>query len=180
MIDYYSMDTSPRKFESDYDGYDMNAGGIATKERPVKKEKYVKNKKKINNQSKAKVNTRETKKSTIKVIDIVICFAVLITICYRYALVNISFEEKENLKKSYAAVQKQNEQLKVTIEQKMNVSTIEQEAKEKLGMQKLDNNQKVYVNLEKSDYIESAVDKSDVNENQTWWSKLLKDLFKIK
>lgn len=173
MIDYYGIETSPRKLEPDYV--------------PVRKQinrtiktSQVKKVNKVNNQSNTVKKVKNVKHTTIKIVDIIICFAILLLISYRYALINISFEEKEKLKKSYVAVQKQNEQLKVMIEQKMNVSTIEKEAKEKLGMQKLDNNQKVYVNLEKTDYIESSSQKKVVNQSQTWWSKLIKDVFKIK
>ena len=170
MIDYYGVETSPRKLEPEY----------VPVRKTVNRSTKTNQLNKVNNQSKQVNKAKNVKNTTIKIVDIVICFAILLIISYRYALINVSFEEKEKLKKSYAAVQKQNEQLKVSIEQKMNVSTIEQEAKEKLGMQKLDNNQKVYVNLEKTDYIESSSQKKVVNQNQTWWSKLIKDIFKIK
>ena len=77
-------------------------------------------------------------------------------------------------------MKKQNEQLQVSIEQQMNINKIEQEAKEKLGMQKLDNSQKVYVSLDKEDYIEAPINNIETQKTETWWSKLLKDLFKIK
>lgn len=175
MIDYYGIETSPRKLEPDYIPVRKQTSTTKTT-----KTSQIKKVNKINNQSNKANKVKNAKNTTIKIVDIVICFAILLLISYRYALINTSFEEKEKLKKSYAAIQKQNEQLKVTIEQKMNVSTIEKEAKEKLGMQKLDNNQKVYVNLEKTDYIESSSQKKVVSQNQTWWSKLIKDIFKIK
>ena len=62
----------------------------------------------------------------------------------------------------------------------MNINLIEQEAKEKLGMKKLNNDQKVYVSLDKEDYTESSVKKEESDENsESWWSKLLKDLFNL-
>ncbi len=165
MIDYYGIETSPRKLEPEY----------APARKTTKIKQVSKAKAKVNQKAKVK----NTKSTTIKIIDVAVCFAVLLVISYRYALINSSFEEKESLKKNLANVQKQNEQLKVSIEQKLNVNTIEQEAKEKLGMQKLDNNQKVYVNLQKSDYIEVASKKDTSLRSQTWWSKLLKDLLNI-
>ncbi len=42
-------------------------------------------------------------------------------------------------------LQKENEQLKVNIENSLNLNNIEKAAKEKLGMKKLDNNQKTYM-----------------------------------
>jgi len=165
VIDYYGIETSPRKLEPEY----------APARKTTKIKQVPKAKAKVNQKAKVK----NTKSTTIKIIDVAVCFAVLLVISYRYALINLSFEEKESLKKNLANVQKQNEQLKVSIEQKLNVNTIEQEAKEKLGMQKLDNNQKVYVNLQKSDYIEVASKKDTSLRSQTWWSKLLKDLLNI-
>ncbi len=134
----------------------------------------------------AKRQKAERRKTLIKIFDITVCFAMLMLISYRYATIDAKFKEKENLKKELASVQKENEQLKVNIEKQMNLNAIEQEAKEKLGMQKLDNNQKIYVNLNKSDYIEPAQTVSNKEETsssqmieETWWSKMLKDLFKI-
>lgn len=132
--------------------------------------------KKIKQEAKA-----QTRRYAKKFLIVGYVFAVLLLISYRYAVINTTFSEKEKLKTELASIQKQNEQLKVNIEQGMNINTIEQEAKEKLGMQKLDNNQKVYISIPKKDYTESSV-KKDVteDENETWWSKLFKDVFNIK
>ena len=69
----------------------------------------------------------------------------LLTISYRYSLINTRFSEKESLKSELADLQKQNAQLQLSIETGTNINNIEQQAKEKLGMKKLDNSQKVYV-----------------------------------
>ena len=81
------------------------------------------------------------------------------------------------MKSTLAQIQKVNAQLQVNIEQGMNINTIEQAAQEKLGMQKLDNNQKVYVNLPKKDYVESSASRVIKNEeDESWWQKLLNTL----
>ena len=143
--------------------------------------RIVGDKNNVSNKDKIRKSAMERKKNIIRIFDVIICFLMLMLISYRYATINANFRQKENLKKELASIQKENEQLKVNIEKQMNFNAIEQEAKEKLGMQKLDNNQKVYVNLNKSDYIEPSESASNT-ENQkeeTWWCKLLKDLFKI-
>lgn len=165
MIDYYEYETSPRKIEPEYSS-------------EVKQHKKVKTKSRAKKNKHTKVS--ESKKNATRILYLAIGFAVLFTISYRYTLINASFSEKENLKSKLADIQKQNQQLKVSIEQGMNINLVEQQAKERLGMQKLDNNQKVYINLEKSDYVESSVINSTDNEVESWWSKLLKDLFNIK
>jgi cell division protein FtsL len=66
--------------------------------------------------------------------------------------------EKKKLEGQLAEILKQNEQLEVKIEGATNMKTISEEAKEQLGMQKVDNQQKVYVDLDKSDYIKPSND----------------------
>ena len=166
MIDYYNYDTSPRKIDPTYDE--------VVKTKQTRNE----NRSKVKKQQQNKVS--QIKNNITNIFYLLIGFSILLTISYRYAVINSSFTEKESLKDELAELQKSNQQLKVSIEQGTNINTIEQEAKEKLGMQKLDNNQKVYINLDKSDYVESSIDLQSENELETWWSKLLKDIFNIR
>ena len=160
MIDYYEYETSPRKIEPDY-------------ERPrTKKTATQKKSKKVQNKA-----IRESRKTAKYIIEIAIAFAVLLTISYRYSLINTRFSEKENLKSQLADIQKQNAQLQLSIETGTNINNIEQQAKEKLGMKKLDNNQKVYVSLPKEDYVESSTEQVETGEDETWWQALINDLF---
>mgnify|MGYP003442029320 FL=1 len=79
-----------------------------------------------------------------------------------------------------AAVEKENSQLELAIESSLNLSNVEQQAKELLGMQKLTNQQIVYVNLEKDDHIEVAAENVKIEE-ETFFDKILntvKSLFK--
>ena len=92
------------------------------------------------------------------VLTAIIAFAVCLGIVYQYSLVNASFMEKKKLEGQLAEILKQNEQLEVKIEGATNMKTISEEAKEQLGMQKIDNQQKVYVDLDKSDYIKPSND----------------------
>jgi cell division protein FtsL len=92
------------------------------------------------------------------VLTAIIAFAVCLGIVYQYSLVNASFMEKKKLEGQLAEILKQNEQLEVKIEGATNMKTISEEAKEQLGMQKVDNQQKVYVDLDKSDYIKPSND----------------------
>ena len=68
--------------------------------------------------------------------------------------------------------------MQVTIENSLNLSNIEKQAKEKLGMQKLTNKQTVYVSLPKKDYIESATEKVEISDNnENWFQKLVDKIF---
>ena len=160
MIDYYEYETSPRKIDPDY-------------ERPnLKKTNTQKKSKKAQNKS-----VKESRKTVKYIIEIALAFAVLLTISYRYSLINTKFAEKENLKTQLQDLQKQNAQLQLSIETGTNINNIEQQAKEKLGMKKLDNSQKVYVSLPKEDYVESSTEQVETGEEETWWQALINDLF---
>jgi len=156
MVGYYEYETSPRKT------YD------STREIKENAKKVRAIKTKVNSKS------NQIRKTAKAIVAIGFIFAILLLISYRYALINTKLSEKENLKSQLLELEKQNTQLQVMIEQGMNISEIEQEAKEKLGMQKLDNSQKNYVCLDKKDYVESS---SIANRsNDSWLDKLIKTL----
>lgn len=102
------------------------------------------------------VNSRHRTRNIV--LTAILTFAVCLGIVYQYSLVNASFMEKKKLEGQLAEILKQNEQLEVKIEGATNMKTISEEAKEQLGMQKIDNQQKVYVDLDKSDYIKPSND----------------------
>ena len=103
-----------------------------------------------------KVNSKHKTRNII--LTAIIAFAVCMGIVIQYSFVNASFMEKKKLEGQLAEILKQNEQLEVKIEGATNMKTISEEAKEQLGMQKVDNQQKVYVDLDKSDYIKPSND----------------------
>ena len=63
--------------------------------------------------------------------------------------------------------------MRVNLENSMNLSNIKKMAEEKLGMQKLDSSQKVYVSLDKKDYVESASEEVVMEEEKSWFEQLL-------
>ena len=76
-----------------------------------------------------------------------------------------------------ATLQKENQQTQVLIESNLNLKKIEEEAKSKLGMQRLTNDQKIYMNLPKKDYVQSSTDKAKTTEEKNWLDKIM-DKFK--
>ena len=103
----------------------------------------------------------------------------LFTISYRHSLINEEYNKKESIKSQVSAVQKENEQLKVSIENSLNLNSVAKAAEDKLGMQKLDNNQKIYLNLQKKDYVESASEEVIIDDDASWIEKLLQKLTQI-
>lgn len=122
--------------------------------------------------------SKEQKKKQIKVtLTVIAIFILLLTISYRNSQINESFNEVQTLKKELASLEKENEQLRVNIENGLNLNTIEKLAKEKLGMQKLTNKQTVYVSLPKKDYVESASEEVIIEEKENWFTKIINKIF---
>ena len=55
----------------------------------------------------------------------------------------------------------------MSIENGLNLNNLEQEAKEQLGMQKLNPKQTIYVTLPKTDYIEPAAEEVIIEEQNS-------------
>lgn len=163
----YQYETSPRKLEPQYE---------------PRKNPYEKKKSSV--QRKTKNNSKNMKKKQLKprvklLSYIAIAFAILFAMIYQNSLITENFKEKESLKKQLGVIEKENEQLKVNIEKTLNLNNVEQSAKEMLGMQKLDNSQKVYINLPKKDYIESNTEEVIMEEGTTFWQKVIKNISKF-
>ena len=167
----YQYETSPRKLEpeyaprkNDYKGKKSTARKTVAKETKISQRKLQ----------------EERKKHRKMIMYVILAFSVLFAISYRNAQIDESFEKVQDYKKELAAVEKENSQLELTIESSLNLSNIEQQAKELLGMQKLTNQQIVYVNLEKDDHIEAAAESVNIEE-ETFIDKvinIIKSLFK--
>lgn len=160
----YEYETSPRKLEPDI------RRRTQTKKRKLKVvEDLPRQDVKI-----SKGQKKRQRKLTLVVMGI---FVLLLTISYRNSQINEKFNEVQSMKKELSSLQKENEQLKVSIESSLNLNTIEKLAKEKLGMQKLTNKQTVYVTLPKKDYVESASEEVVTKEEKSWFQQLIDKIF---
>ena len=164
MATKYQYETSPRKLESDIRKEKKKTNIKIVKDLPKQDVKLSKEQK------------RKHRKATLLVMAI---FAVLFTISYRNTQINEKFTEIQDLRSQLSSLQKENEQLQVTIENSLNLSNREKQAKEKLGLQKLTNKQTVYVSLPKKDYIESATEKVEISDNneENWFEKIVDKFF---
>ena len=161
----YQYETSPRKIEPDY--------------RKSKKRKKVRIKvlEDLPRQNVKISKERRQKKRTLT-LTVIALFFLLLTISYRNSQINEKFSNVQNLKQELSSLEKENEQLKVGIENSLNLNTIEKLAKEKLGMQKLTNKQTLYVDLPKKDYTEPATEKI-IKEEKSWFEEFVGKLFKL-
>ena len=103
-------------------------------------------------------------------------FLVLLTISYRNSLITERFNEIQDKKQELSAIEKTNGQTEVSIESSLNLKNLEKSAKKKLGMQKLENDQKVYVTLPKKDYTESATPEVETESNSNWLKELIEKI----
>ncbi len=158
----YQYSTSPRKLEPEYI--------------PQKRKQKIRVVEDLPRQ-KVKVSQAQKKRKRQLTLIVIAIFALLLTISYRNSQINEKFSEMQGLKKELSSLQKENEQLKVSIENSMNYATIEKIAKEKLGMQKLTNKQIMYVTLPKKDYVESASEKVVIEEEKNWFENFVDKIF---
>lgn len=164
----YEYGTNPRKIEPDYKrGKKQNKNDVKTR---IKRNEEVRK----------QAMKLEKKKHQKNVALVVAIFLILLAISYRNSLINEKFNEIQNKKTELSSIEKTNGQLQVSIEESVNLSSIEQAAKDRLGMKKPDNDQKVYVELEKKDYVETATEeiKEDTKDSNKWYEKILDKIFK--
>lgn len=162
----YQYGTSPRKVEPDYTPYPKKT---AQPQRKQAQKQAIRKKAKQN----VKAKNQEKRKKARIIGYVAVIFGVLLAISYRNSLITENFTQVKNLKTELAAIQKENEQLEVNIESSVNLNNIEKEATEQLGMQKLTQGQKVYVELPKKDYVEPATEQVQIEENQSVFQKIL-------
>lgn len=158
----YQYETSPRKLQPEYE----------PKKNPYKQKKSSTRKMKVEK----KATKKKMKPKAKLVLYIAISFVILFAMGYQNSLITESCNKKEKLKEEVSAIAKENEQLKVNIEKTLNLNNIEQSAKEMLGMQKLANDQKVYVSLPKKDYIESAKEEVIIDEDNGFFKNIIKTI----
>ena len=164
----YEYGTNPRKIEPNYKrGKKQNKNDVKTR---------IKRNEEVRKQA-MKLEKKKKKKNVALVVAI---FLILLAISYRNSLINEKFNEIQNKKTELSSIEKTNGQLQVSIEESVNLSSIEQAAKDRLGMKKPDNDQKVYVELEKKDYVETATEeiKEDTKDSNKWYEKILDKIFK--
>lgn len=154
----YQYETSPRKLEPEY--------------RPQPK-KYPKKSTAKKQKQQPKVDKAMRTQKLRAIAYVAILFAVLFAISYRNTVITEKYSQIKSAKSDLAAIEKENEQLEVNIESKTNLGAIEKEAKDKLGMKKLNDSQKVYVNLDKQDYVESATDDVVVSNHKNIFQKII-------
>ena len=169
--DNYQYETSPKKILPEY-----NHKKEKQKETNKNNKSKKINKKEIEQKNKElKQQKRMHHKNIVIILGI---FLVFLAVSYRNSLINEKFNEIQKKKSELAFVEKTNGQLEVGIEGSLNLNNVEKSAKDKLGMQKLQNEQKVYVALPKQDYTESATKEITEEKESNWIKDFINSIFK--
>ena len=166
----YQYDTSPRKLKPAYEKK------LVKKKKPAKKQK-TEVKPKVDHKKQTKIDIKPKVYLAIKAF---LMFAILFLIILKNSQMNEAFATIQNLKADITTLQKENDQLEVSIQNSINLNNIEQAAKEKLGMQKRTNKQTIYINLSKKDYVEPKSEKIIWEEETSFWTNLwekMKNIF---
>lgn len=152
----YQYETSPRKVKPEYETPKRTYAKKSTAKKTESKREYKAKTKPI---SQAKV-----------LLYVAIGFVALFVISYRYAVIDKTYSNLQGLKTELGTIQKETAQLEANIESSLKLTTIEEEAKEKLGMKKLTDDQIVWLTLPKTDYIESSSEEiKESKTNQNWF-----------
>ena len=160
----YQYDTSPKKLKPEY--------RRKNKEYPKKSTVY-KEKENKNHKENKKEEMQEIKKKAKIIFYVLATFAIVFTISYRNSLIDEAYSKTESLKNEYSKIEKENEQIEVSIDNSLNFNNIEQTAKELLGMTKLSGKQTVYIHLSKKDYIERKSEKVETKNDDNIINKIL-------
>ncbi len=180
----YQYDTNPKKLKPEY----------TPKRREIdKKNAKSSTRKQIQKRAqttvKKKVVTKKSKKEEIKAqkillaktkfsifVKCVLLFAIIFFILFRNSQISESFSEIQKLKGSITALQKENDQIEINIQNSMNSNNLEQKAKELLGMQKLTNKQIVYLTIPKKDYVEYKAEEIIIEEEKGFFESIIEKI----
>ena len=167
----YQYETSPKKLKPEYDSNKSKKNQYKKKASTSKKKKTSMSKKK---QDEIKKHKKEVSKAKFGIfIKSVLLFGILFLVLFRNSEINESFSKIQALKAELTAIQKENDQLEISIQNSLNINNIEKEAKELLGMQKLTNKQTVYINLPKKDYVEYRAEEITIKEEKNIFKSIV-------
>ena len=121
--------------------------------------------------AKPAINDQPAAKTQIKMfIGLITICIVCLVVTSRYAKISVKNLELQDLKEEYKEIVAEVSLVNIDVEAKYNLTSVEEYAKQKLGMQKPTIDQIVYIDTRTGDYSEN-------NNSEGFWSKL-KGIFK--
>ena len=170
----YQYETSPRKIRPDYDTPRKKRATKNTSKKTItRQEANIKKRQ----QEALKAQKKLYRKAKFSIFfKAVLLFAILFFVLFRNSQINQNFAKIQRLKSEITDLQKENDQLEINIQNSLNLNTIEQSAKELLGMQKLTNKQTNYISIPKRDYVEHRTEEIVIEEQKGFFKGLIDKL----
>ena len=106
-------------------------------------------------------------------VKIVLILVIFVAVTFKDSQKDQMFTQIKTLKAEITQLNKDNDQLEISIQNSLNLNTIEQAAKDLLGMQKLTAKQTRYINLPKKDYVEPKVEEVIVEKDKNIFEKII-------
>lgn len=144
---------------------------------PEKHKKQQSNKQNGKNK-KVQINKQKTRKLKAKVLrNILLGFALAITLIYRYCLIYDMEKTAMDVKKQISSVNAENENLKIGLLKYNNIQLIEKTATEELNMIPKSKTNVVYVDLNKENFKDVTSVQKEKEEGNDFIGKVKKILF---
>ncbi len=172
----YQYETSPRKIKPDYN---KPSKGKQTKSKATSKKRSARqeNKARKREQEALKIQKKLVLKTKLSIFfKCIILFGIIFFMLFRNSQISEQFSKIQKLKTEITSLQKENDQLEISIQNSLNLNNIEQAAKELLGMQRLTNKQTVYISIPKKDYVEHRAEEVIIEEEKGFFEGLVEKL----
>ena len=116
----------------------------------ARKLEYVEEKKKVTRNNNKTVNKKNAKRKTSSIAMILFVFSMTLVLVYRYNVISEKNLEAQSLAEDLTKAESALLTSQIEVEQGTDLNQIEAYAKQKLGMQKPDKNQTIYVDTSKT------------------------------
>lgn len=141
-------------------------------------ESYTQTKKtRTNVKPKRKVNTKKNIKKEPINTYLYFGFALIIVFAFLVSIRSSKIEQRnvqiQENKKQIEEIKNENAALNMNLQRNLSLTNIENQAREKLGMQKLKNTQIRYVKLDKQDYVEPVSVTRIEETKENLWTKIV-------
>ena len=115
----------------------------------ARKLEYIDDRKKRINKNNNTLSRKNAKKRTSSIVSILIVFSMSLVLVYRYNVINEKNLKSQSLSDDLSKAESSLLASQIAVEQNTDLNQIEAYAKQKLGMQKPDKNQTIYVDTSK-------------------------------
>lgn len=138
------------------------------------------NTRKQKSENKPSPNKSKNGMGKLKTISLVmLCFGVAFYVLIRYVAINEASSRVDRLKKELAKLESTNQQTQIELDRSIDLSKVEEIAVNKLGMQRPEKYQIVYIDLKNNDYGEVVKDKQNDKESSGTFAILMKTITNV-